>query len=575
MKRNIENLTEKEFDVVIIGAGMFGACAAWEAAHRGLNVAVIDKGDFCQATSANHFKMVHGGIRYLQHADIYRLRESSRERSAFLRVAPHLVSPLPILIPTYGHGMKGKEVLGVGMSAYDLITADRNTGIEDDERKIPSCRFISKKETLQLFPGIKKNNLTGAAIFSDAQMYNPPRLALSFIRSAVDVGAEAANYVEVTEFIFRGNKICGIKALDLINNCNIEIRAKVVLNTVGPWTYELLNKGAGISLEKKPAFSRDAAFVINREPEINYALATTLKTKDVDSIIDRGGRHLFVVPWLNRNVTLIGVWHIVWGGSKDRVVLEEEELENFINEVNEAYPAIDLSLADVTMVNTGLTLFGESTPGSTRMSFGKRSILIDHQKTHSIEGLVTIIGVRATIARGMAEKAIDMISKKLNINIADSKSEKLPVYGGNIGVYKEFLKDTLNENPEIKYNSILALTRNYGSEYKRVLKFSNEDQSIAGNIGNSDTLKVEIIHAIREEMAQNLSDIVFRRTNLCTAGNPGESVLDECADIAAKEFKWAESWKEKEVSTVMQFLKQNGSVKEYTSTMSSDNIPVH
>lgn len=575
MKRNIDKLTQKEFDVVIIGAGMFGACAAWEASHRGLSVALIDKGDFCNATSANHFKMVHGGIRYLQHADIYRLRESSRERSAFLRVAPHLVSPLPILIPTYGHGMKGKEILGIGMTAYDLITADRNTGINDDDKKIPNCRFISKDKTLEIFPGIKRNNLTGAAIFSDAQMYNPPRLALSFIRSAVETGAEAANYMEVTGFILKRDKVCGVKAHDLINNINIEIRAKTVLNTVGPWAYDLLKKGAGISLNKMPAFSRDAAFVIKRSPEANLALATTLKTKDEDSIVDRGGRHLFIVPWLDRNVTLIGVWHIVWGGSKDRVYLNEDELEGFIDEVNEAYPAIDLSMDEVSMVNTGLTLFGESTPGSTRMSFGKRSIFIDHQKTHSVDGLITVIGVRATIARGMAEKAVDVISKKLNINAAESKSERIPVYGGNIGHFKEFLAAAENENPGINSDTMLALTRNYGSEYHGVLRYAENNSELAGTVGNSNTLKAEVVHSIREEMAQNLQDIVFRRTNLCTAGNPGVNVISECADIAAKELKWTESRKEKEVSVVLQFLKQNGSIKEYSSPIDKDEVTVH
>jgi glycerol-3-phosphate dehydrogenase len=140
MKRNISQLTNKGFDVVIIGGGMFGVCAAWEAAQRGLSAALIERGDFCQATSANHFKMVHGGIRYLQHLDINRIRESSRERAAFLRTSPHLVQPLPIVIPTYGHGMKGKEVLGAGMFLYDVLTADRNRGIPDPLRRIPNSR---------------------------------------------------------------------------------------------------------------------------------------------------------------------------------------------------------------------------------------------------------------------------------------------------------------------------------------------------------------------------------------------------------------------------------------------------
>ena len=154
MKRDLSRLTDSEFDLVVIGGGIFGACAAWDAAQRGLSVALIDRGDFCSATSANHLKMVHGGIRYLQHGDIYRLRQSSGERRAFLRIAPHLVRPLPVVIPTYGHGMKGKAVLRTGMAIYDLLAADRNQGITDPARRIPPGSSLETNEVLRMFPGL-------------------------------------------------------------------------------------------------------------------------------------------------------------------------------------------------------------------------------------------------------------------------------------------------------------------------------------------------------------------------------------------------------------------------------------
>ena len=137
MKRAIGELADGTFDVVVVGGGIFGCCAAWEAAHRGQSVALIEQGDFSQATSANHLKMVHGGIRYLQHLDVPRVWESSHERSAFLRIAPHLVRPLPIVMPTYGYGMKSKNVLRAGMLFYDLLTLGRNRRIADPERHIP------------------------------------------------------------------------------------------------------------------------------------------------------------------------------------------------------------------------------------------------------------------------------------------------------------------------------------------------------------------------------------------------------------------------------------------------------
>ena len=121
----------------MVGGGIFAACAAWDACLRGYSVALIEKDDFCSGTSANSYKFVHGGIRYLQHADIKRLRSSCKERSAFLRIAPHLVSPIPILIPTYGYGKSGKAFLGAGMYLYDMLTIDRNWKIRDPNRIIP------------------------------------------------------------------------------------------------------------------------------------------------------------------------------------------------------------------------------------------------------------------------------------------------------------------------------------------------------------------------------------------------------------------------------------------------------
>jgi glycerol-3-phosphate dehydrogenase len=207
MKRNFSAFTTKEFDVLVVGGGIFGACAVWEAASRGLSVALIEKNDFGHASSANHLKMVHGGIRYIQHADIPRIRESCHERSALLRIAPHLVEPLPVIIPTYGHGMKGKEVLGAGMAIYDLVTIDRNRGIRDSARKIPRGAFLRPEEVQEILPGIERKGLTGAAVFHDGQIYNPPRLAISFIRSAVAAGAQVANYVELKKIVFDGGRV--------------------------------------------------------------------------------------------------------------------------------------------------------------------------------------------------------------------------------------------------------------------------------------------------------------------------------------------------------------------------------
>ena len=284
LERNLSVLSGKKYDLVIVGAGIFGVCAAWEAVLRGLSVAIVDKGDFISATSANHFKMAHGGIRYLQHGDIPRVRESSRERSALLRIAPHLVKPLPIVIPTYGHGIKGKAFLGAGVIIYDFLTLDRNRGIQKN-RMIPGGRFLSHQEVIELFPGIEKKKLTGGVVFCDGQIYNSPRLGMSFLRAAVEAGVDSANYVEVCSFLRNKSRIHGIKARNTLNGDEFEVRASMVLNTAGPWAHRVLESQLGVELNPRPTFSRDLAFVVKRKTHHDYGIAFSTRTKDTDTII--------------------------------------------------------------------------------------------------------------------------------------------------------------------------------------------------------------------------------------------------------------------------------------------------
>ncbi len=324
MQRDTHALANGEFDVAIIGGGAFGAAAAWDASLRGLKTALIERNDFSAGSSAECFKMVHGGIRYLQHADIPRLRSSCHERSAMLRIAPHLVAPLPIVIPTYGHGRKGKLFLGTGMRLYDFLTLDRNAGIADRTRHIPGTRFLSRSEVLALFPDIDDPELTGGAVFDDGQMYSPPRLVLAFVKSAVGKGAVACNYVEALDFLWEGDRVRGVRARDRLDGSEIEIRAKLVLNAAGPGAEYLLERNPRFGQWQRGAFSRDACFIVRRKPRSKYALAIQGRSRDRDSLVGREARHMFVVPW--RDFTLIGVWHKLFPDHPDKTVVEEEEL---------------------------------------------------------------------------------------------------------------------------------------------------------------------------------------------------------------------------------------------------------
>ncbi len=371
---------------MVIGGGIFGAFAALDAAQRGLSVALIERGDFGGATSANSYKIVHGGIRYLQHGDLFRIRQSSNERRVLLRIAPHLVHPLPIVVPTYGRGMRGKSALRVGMALYDALTLDRNRGIPDPSRRVPWGRGMSRSEVLERFPGLDPTNLTGGAVFCDGQMYNPPRLVLAVVQSAVRAGAVAANYVEATGFQRRGERVTAVIARDVLTGDELEIRAAAVLNAAGPYAERLLGR-AGLPLAPSGEYSRDACFVVPRQlldPE--YALAVQGQTRDPDAVLSRGERHLFIAPW--REYTLIGVWHVVYTGDPDRFTVTDEELERFIAEVKAGYPSLDLSVDDVSIWNAGLVPFGRNPRDATDLRYGHRSRLVDHAQTDGLDNLI-------------------------------------------------------------------------------------------------------------------------------------------------------------------------------------------
>lgn len=536
MQRDLAALGGPQYDVLIVGGGIFGVCAAWDAALRGLAVALIERADFAGATSANSFKIVHGGIRYLQHADLVRLRSSCKERSAFLRIAPHLVSPLPIVIPTYGRWINGKTALGAGLWLYELLTLDRNRDIRDAARRIPAPRFIGRKALLEMYPGLHSTGLTGGALFYDGQMYNPPRLGLSFLQSAVGRGAVAANYVEADQLLRRGEQVIGVQARDRLSGERFSILAKTVLNAAGPWAESLLSKGPAIEV-RPGTYSRDACFVVRRRLSGPYGLAVQGRTRDPDAVVGRAARHLFLVPW--REYTLVGVWHKVYAGDPDTVGVTEDELESFIEEINWAYPALNLSPRDIMTVNTGLVPFGENRPGAVDLRYGKRSRLIDHERLHGVKGLVTLIGIRYTMGRADAARAVDLIVQKLGAKASRPATDKIPIHGGDIPSFDALLSEAQRDGSlGLGEATLRAVLQSYGSRYKDVLRHADADSRLGATIGESTVLKAQVIHAVRKEMAMKLADVVLRRTELASAGHPGSEALHTCAVLMAAELGW-------------------------------------
>lgn len=537
MRRDLNGLTSGEFDLVIVGGGIFGVCTAWEAASRGLKVALLEQGDFAGATSGNCFKIAHGGIRYLQHVDISRALESCYERQALLRIAPHLVAPLPILIPTYGAGAQSKWLLRLGCFVYDALTWNRNRGIQDPQRRIPVAKAVSKTELLNQFPGLTGQAVTGGVLFHDAQIYNPVRLALAFLQSAVAEGACAANYAQVQQLVLRDDRVVGVEVRDLIDNVNLQVRAKMVINAAGPWVPDLVQTQLGVPLAPPPVFSRDVCLVAARPWNADAALAVCAQNNDPDAVLSRSRRHLFITPW--RDSTLIGVWHQVHLGHPEGCNLSEAEIQQYIDEVNEAYPALNLTRNEVSQALYGVVLSAHSGAEDAQIRFGKRSRIIDHQAESGIQNLISVIGVRYTMGRAVGVRAVELAAKKLGRQLGPSNTATIPLFGGDIPDLGSLLESAINSRPNsIDVDVIETLVRDYGTAYGNVLRYADDRDDGAEFVGDSHVLKAEVIHAVREEMAQKLSDVVLRRTEMGTATIPEDKTLGSCARLMAEELGW-------------------------------------
>ncbi len=549
MQRDIAALAAREFDLIVIGGGIFGAATAWDAAERGLSVALLEQADFGHAASAHCFKMVHGGIRYLQHADLVRLRQSNLERRTLLRIAPHLVRPLPIFIPTYGHGREGKELLAAGLAVYDLLTLDRNRGLVDPARHIPPSRTLSRREALARFPDLACEDLSGGALFYDGQMRNPGRFVLAFVLSAAARGTQVANYTEVTSLLRSGERVVGVGARDVLSGAEFEVRGRVVVNATGGWAPRQFARWSGRALEPAPVFSRDAYFVLRRPWPNECALAVAGATRDPDAFVSRSARHLFLVPW--RGCTLVGVWHAVYEGDPAAACLREEDLRSFLEEINGAYPALGARFEDIASTHAGLVLFGDNQPGTVHLSYGKRSRFVDHAKSDGLDGLLTLIGVRFTTARLEAEKAVNCVFRKLARPVPPCRTAATPLFGGDIPVFADFLRGGREERPAAVTPEIWEnLLEIYGSRYRDVLALCQQDAALSATLPGSAVLRAEVLHAARCEMAQTLSDVVLRRSELGAEGLPEPKALEVAADILAAELGWGEARRRREIEAV-------------------------
>jgi len=546
MKRNTAALSQKEFDVLIIGAGIYGAALAWDATLRGLSVALINKDDFGAATSANSLKIIHGGLRYLQQMDIKRMRESIRERRIFMHIASHLVHPLPCMMPTYGHFIKGPEAMTAGMLLNDIISFDRNS-LDDDQKRIPKGKVISKKRCLELAFGLDGSGVNGGALWTDGQVYNSERLLLSFVLSAVQEGAAAANYVKASQFIQKNSRIGGVQAIDKLNGDKFEIRAKVTVNTSGGWVDQTLH-----SLDTKKErvrLSTAMNLVVKRQLLKETALGFNgYFTYPLNHGQSYSGRHvLFMTPW--RDVTLIGTYHRPYNGDPDQMHVTEADIQNFLQEINKGYPNDPIQRDEVSHCYKGFLPMDGMHPKTGEVMLTKQYRIHDHEK-EGWNNLLSVVGVKYTTARDVAVNLCNRIFEKLRRPAPKSTSHEKRLTGGDIDSFNDFLSEALSlYKNKLEARRIRHLVYNFGSEYIKILDYFQEDKKLIESLdGASEVLQAEVIHAVREEMGCKLSDVVLRRTDLGSAGHPGDKALESCAQLMSQELGWSQDRVKKELN---------------------------
>jgi glycerol-3-phosphate dehydrogenase len=537
MFRNIQGMSGKRYDVFIIGGGITGAFIAWDCSLRGLKVALVDKGDFGAATSAATSKLIHGGLRYLKNLEVGLVRESLQERRILEIIAPHLVYPIPFVFPAYGWGMRGLPAVLSAMVFYDTLSYDRKW-INDDDKKILAHGKFSAEEILEKAPALDPRDLKGGAVYYDCQMYSPERLTLEVICSAHEYGADVANYAVVEDLIISGDRVEGGRVRDLLGDKLYDLRSEVTVNAAGPWADLLLGKVRG---KKHHSMIRSKGIHIITKP-LHKDHAVVLQTK--------GGRHFFIMPW--RGHSLIGTTDMVYKGEPDDFRVSRKDICDFLDEINQAVPSAGLSPSDVLFQYGGLRpIVEKETSVDVEVYDASRKYEInDHEAGDGINGFITAIGGKYTTSRNMARQLVNIVCKKLGRDEALCLTHTTPLYGGEMGRYASFVERAKKKRPGDLSDAIIEnLCRNYGSRYLDVIGYDRKKGLDAICDGFPDIWS-EIYYAVHCEMSIRLSDVLFRRTGLCTLGNPGGRVIEMVADVMGRELKWSKARKRNEMENV-------------------------
>lgn len=531
-RRALEALTTERFDVVVIGGGITGAGVALDAASRGYSVALVEKADFASGTSSRSSKLVHGGLRYLQNFDLGLVREALLERQLLVRLAPHLVLPLQLVVPAFD-GARPDRMMGIGLNMYDVMATPRLRGRRASRRAAAAAaaagteaeqawsparhRVISGEEVSELLPALKGRDPSGGYLFYDCQT-DDSRLVLTVLGEAERFGAICVNRVEVTELA--SEEWGGVRVLERESGEELVVQADNVVNATGVWADRI-----------RPGELHNEAELPRIAPSRGTHI--TLAQRDLPliggAIVPAGeGRSIFALPWLGRS--LIGTTDSNYDGSIDHVQPSGEDVK-YLLEATNAFFGTSLNAADLTGAYAGVRPLIST--GDTRKSV---DISRKAELYETSSGLITITGGKLTTWRRMAKLAVDRLVER-DGRQAPCRTHEIP-----LGQSSE--PGELPRVEGVQEPAYVALAGRYGHAAEGVLAVAAERGELAAPIvGDLPDLLAEAPFAVRHEQALTVGDVLLRRTRLglLAAGElcaPGSPAAERVARAMAGELGW-------------------------------------
>ena len=508
-------------DLVIIGGGINGAGIARDAALRGLNVVLLEAGDFGSGTSSWSTRLIHGGLRYLEYAEIGLVRESLRERTLLRRNAGHLVKPIRITIPLYQSAKRGPLLVRMGMLAYDMLSFGKT---------MPGHEMLSPKALLDDLPGLAADGLRGGARYYDAQVTYAERLVLENVIAAAEAGATVRNYSPVTAIRPCADGQHQVQYTDSSGQ-DSEIVARAVVNAAGPWVDAVLE----LCDDKMPRF-------MGGTKGSHVVVGAFAGAPDDAVYVEAGadGRPIFIVPWNGQY--LIGTTDIRIDGDPADARASDEEVRYLLDEANRVFPAANLAPADIHFAYAGVRPLPFKAKGP-ESAITRRHIIKRHKGRYA--GLFSIIGGKLTTYRNLAEQLVDIVGKFLGAELRDCETRDNALPGALEPGDNHELPGALSGVSAAGQDRLVAL---YGGRIRRLAKLIEDEAALGETLDPEDTvLAAEVAFAVREEFALTLSDIVHRRLMVGLSADLGTTLTLAVAAIAAAELQWSSEEAERQL----------------------------